>query len=75
MPDRPSAEKHLRADERKRQRNMQVKSAMRTAIKGAEEAIINNLFPLGGGIKGGASVGKIPSSLSDIEKEVMKEKM
>ena len=42
MPNRPSAKKHLRADERKRQRNKQVKSAMRTAIKEAEEAIINN---------------------------------
>lgn len=34
--------KRLRSDERKRQRNMQVKSAMRTAIKNAEEAITAN---------------------------------
>ena len=42
LPNRPSAEKHLRSDERKRQINMRVKSAMRTAIKDAEEAISAN---------------------------------
>lgn len=42
MPTRPSAEKHLRADERKRKRNIRVKTAMRTAIKKAEEAISDN---------------------------------
>lgn len=42
MPHRPSAMKHLRADERKRQRNIRIKSAMRKAVKEAEEAISAN---------------------------------
>jgi len=42
LPNRPSAMKHLRADERKRKRNMQVRSAMRTVVKNAEEAILAN---------------------------------
>ena len=39
MPHRKSAFKHLRADERKRQRNRMIKSAVKTAIKKAEQAI------------------------------------
>ena len=42
MPNRQSAKKHLRADKRKRQINMRVKSATRTAIKKAKSAILAN---------------------------------
>ncbi|RKX99260.1 30S ribosomal protein S20 [Candidatus Poribacteria bacterium] len=39
MPHRKSAFKHLRADEKKRQRNRAIKSAVKTAIKKVEQAI------------------------------------
>ncbi|HEX28510.1 TPA: 30S ribosomal protein S20 [Candidatus Poribacteria bacterium] len=39
MPNKRSAYKHLRADPRKRLRNRMIKSATRTAIKKAEQAI------------------------------------
>lgn len=42
LPTRPSAMKHLRADERKRQRNMRVKSAMQRVIREAETKILAN---------------------------------
>lgn len=42
MPNKQSAMKHLRASKRKRERNVRIKSAVRTAVKKAEEAIQNN---------------------------------
>ncbi len=39
MPHRKSALKRMRSDERKRARNFGVKSALRTSIKKAEQAI------------------------------------
>ncbi len=39
MPNKKSAYKHLRADPKKRLRNRMIKSATRTAIKKAEQAI------------------------------------
>ena len=39
MPNKRSAYKHLRADPRKRLRNRMIKSATRTAIRKAEQAI------------------------------------
>ncbi|MCD6505174.1 30S ribosomal protein S20 [Candidatus Poribacteria bacterium] len=41
MPNKRSAYKHLRADPRKRLRNRMIKSATRTAIKKAEQAIVS----------------------------------
>ena len=39
MPNKKSAYKHLRADPKKRLRNRMIKSATRTAVKKAEQAI------------------------------------
>ena len=39
MPTRKSGMKHVRADKRKRDRNMQRKSALRTTLKQTEAAI------------------------------------
>jgi len=39
LPNKKSAYKHLRADPKKRLRNRMIKSATRTAIKKAEQAI------------------------------------
>ncbi|MFQ6043017.1 MAG: 30S ribosomal protein S20 [Candidatus Poribacteria bacterium] len=38
MPNTKSAKKHMRADERKRRRNVSIKSSVKTAIKQAEQA-------------------------------------